>query len=306
MVQKDQGNIYLAFEMDREAETERPSRIFRPTILLHQIDQTPQNAPEKDENLSKASTVWQRLPAYDYVLFPWSQFPRASQFNISNLVGPKTKGWCPLGCSVATCPDQKHLQQVDTIVPKSTSLSVENDNGVDKEHRDRQTSNDCSQELLIVHSINTNESAKGNESIREDGVDKNPVTTKEVKKSTRSKKYQCPYCSVACDNTGQLRGHLRCHTGERPFACKVHGCTRKFARNEELTRHKRIHSGVRPFLCTTCNKSFGRKDHLQKHCKTHLTPKEKKSYLCPMCCQGYSRSDALKRHKATAHAQAES
>ena len=292
--------------MDRDAATDRPSRIFKPTILLHQFDETPHNEPENDEKLSQASSVWQRLPAYDYILFPWSQFPGASPFNISNLVGPRTKGWCPLGCSVATCPDQKHLQMVNNLVPKTTSLSVGKINEVNKGYRDHQISDNYSEEVLNVNNITTNESVTGDESIREDSIDTNRVTSKEAKKSTRSKKYQCPYCTVACDNTGQLRGHLRCHTGERPFVCKVNGCTRKFARNEELTRHKRIHSGVRPFLCTTCNKSFGRKDHLQKHCKTHLTAKEKKSYLCPVCCQGYSRSDALKRHKATAHAHAES
>ncbi len=118
---------------------------------------------------------------------------------------------------------------------------------------------------------------------------------------TGRKRLHCPFCEVSCSNHGQLRGHLRCHTGEKPFHCTFDGCTSQFARNEELTRHKRIHTGLRPFVCTSCNKTFGRKDHLQKHSKTHLEPGQKKSFVCPVCHQGYSRSDALKRHKATAH-----
>lgn len=120
---------------------------------------------------------------------------------------------------------------------------------------------------------------------------------------TRKKKYPCPLCEIRCSNNGQLQGHLRIHTGEKPFQCTFDGCDRRFARNEELTRHKRIHTGVRPHKCDICNKAFGRKDHLSKHQKTHLQTAEKKVFTCVVlgCGQKYSRSDALTRHQWTAH-----
>jgi Zinc finger, C2H2 type len=33
----------------------------------------------------------------------------------------------------------------------------------------------------------------------------------------RPKKYRCPHCNVAFSNNGQLRGHIRIHTGEYSY-----------------------------------------------------------------------------------------
>ncbi|XP_035674860.1 zinc finger protein 22-like [Branchiostoma floridae] len=117
------------------------------------------------------------------------------------------------------------------------------------------------------------------------------------KRKRPEKKFPCPFCTVCCANNGQLKGHLRVHTGERPYPCDHPGCGRAFARNEELTRHRRIHTGVRPYPCTECGKAFSRKDHLTKHAKTHLKGTDRRAILRrDLAVCETSRSDAWSTH----------
>ncbi|CAF3572185.1 unnamed protein product [Rotaria socialis] len=80
---------------------------------------------------------------------------------------------------------------------------------------------------------------------------------------------------------------------ERPFSCPVENCPRRFSRSDELTRHIRIHTGDKPFQCKICARAFSRSDHLTTHIRTHTG---EKPFSCDTCGRRFARSDERKRH----------
>lgn len=79
-------------------------------------------------------------------------------------------------------------------------------------------------------------------------------------------KNQCAICGKHFSRSWLLKGHMRTHTGERPYRCPYVGCERAFADKSNLRSHLLIHTAEgKNYVCPRCNRAFAQKRYLHKH-----------------------------------------
>ncbi|GMT27274.1 hypothetical protein PFISCL1PPCAC_18571, partial [Pristionchus fissidentatus] len=83
---------------------------------------------------------------------------------------------------------------------------------------------------------------------------------------THNAAHECGVCGKTFSRLWLLQGHLRSHTGTRPFGC-AH-CGKFFSDRSNLRAHILTHTGVKRFGCDACGKRFVLRSYLNRHTET--------------------------------------
>ncbi|XP_072211298.1 zinc finger and BTB domain-containing protein 8A-like isoform X2 [Excalfactoria chinensis] len=65
-------------------------------------------------------------------------------------------------------------------------------------------------------------------------------------------RFKCPFCTHTVKRRADLKRHLRCHTGERPYPCEA--CGKRFTRLEHLRNHFMTIHQAGKLVCRKCKR----------------------------------------------------
>ena len=128
-----------------------------------------------------------------------------------------------------------------------------------RSNNDEQDQDDSQSESSSMHQFDNNHSSEGSCSVK--GED--PL----IRDMKLRGEFPCRLCPAVYPNLRALKGHNKEHLGKAPYSCNVGSCIYSSNDKSTLTRHMRTHTGEKPFECKLCNYGFTTKANCERHLK---------------------------------------